>query len=178
MRTLYQASWSFRLRLILPPNGTDADVKQVLDRFFCPAMPARITNIEACFKDLSAACYASSDPASHTLAVEGYIQHTKGINLYHLDQWVPNTEWTHVGGRLIDNDDYKKYKASKEDTTVYIHQQIHGMPAIGKGGSKQKPGKVFVAPRRAHAPLRCAAPLSALSCLAQLFTELHDRHMS
>ena len=145
MGTIYRASWSFRLRLILPPNGTDANSKQVLDRIFCPAMPARITNIEARFtvSDLSAACNASSDPASHTLAVEGYIQHSKGICLHDLARWVPNTEWTAVGGQLIRNCDYKQYSASKEDTTVYIHQQIHGMPALGKGGgSKPKPGKV------------------------------------
>ena len=87
MGTIYRASWSFHLRLILPPNGTDADEKQVLDRIFCPAMPACITNIEACFtvSDLSAAWNASSDPASHTLAVEGYIQHFKGVSLYYLD---------------------------------------------------------------------------------------------
>ena len=145
MGTIYRASWSFRLRLILPPNGTDADSKQVLDRIFCPAMPARITNIEARFtvSDLSAACNASPGPASRTLVVEGYIQHSKGISLHDLARWVPNTEWTAVGGQLIRNCDYKQYSASKEDTTVYIHQQIHGMPALGKGGgSKPKPGKV------------------------------------
>jgi len=145
MGTLYRASWSFRLRIILPPNGTDADAKQVLARIFCPAMPARITNIEVRFtvSDLSAACNASPDPASCALPVEGYIQHSKGICLHDLHRWVPNTEWTAVGGQLIRYCDYKQYSASKEDTTVYIHQQIYGMPALGKGGgSKPKPGKV------------------------------------
>ena len=145
MGTLYRASWSFRLRIILPPNGTDADSKQVLDRIFCPAMPARITNIEVRFtvSDLSAACNASPDPASRALPVEGYIQHSKGICLHDLHRWVPNTEWTHVGGKLIENEDYKKYKASKEDTTVYIHKQIHGTPAICKGGRKPRADKVW-----------------------------------
>ena len=69
----YRASWSFRLRISLQPNGTNADANQFLDSIFCPAMPDRITNIEARFtvSDLSAACNASPDPASRTLVVEG-----------------------------------------------------------------------------------------------------------
>ncbi len=104
MGTPYRASCSFRLRLIRPPNGTDADVKQNLDIIFCPAMPARITNIEARFttSHLSAACNASPDSAFRTLPVEGYVQRSKGlIYLYNLDRWVPNTEWTHVSTHEI-----------------------------------------------------------------------------
>ena len=143
--TQYRASWWFRFRISLQPNGINADTKQVLDSIFCPAMPARITNIEARYTvaALSAACNASPDPESRALPVEGYIQHSKGICLFDLDRWVPNAEWTHVGGRLTDNADYKKYNDSKADTSVYIHKQIHGTPALGKGGgSKPKAGKV------------------------------------
>ena len=146
MGTPYRATWSYRLVLIFPQNGTDALALHALRNIFLQNMPERVTNIEARYtvSALSAACNASPDPKARTLAVEGYIQLSKGlICLHDLARWVPNTEWTAVGGRLIDNDDYKKYKASKEDTTVYIHQQIHGMPALGKGGgSKPKPGKV------------------------------------
>jgi hypothetical protein len=147
MGTLYRATWLYNLVLILPPNGTDEAVLQALRHVFLQAKPERVSNIEARYTvaALSAACNASPDPKDRTLPVKGYVQLVNGgrLSLHDLDRWVPNTEWAAVGGRLIDNDDYKKYKASKEDTTVYIHQQIHGMPALGKGGgSKPKPGKV------------------------------------
>jgi hypothetical protein len=143
--TLYRASWAFRFVLIMHRNGTALDALQLLRNIFLPSKPDRVTNIEARYtvSDLSAACNASSDPNARTLAVEGYIQHSKGICLQDLDRWVPNTEWTEVGEQLIRNEAYKTYTASKADTSVYIHKQIHGTPALGKGGgSKPKAGKV------------------------------------
>ena len=146
MGTLYRASWSFSLVLIMPQNGTNAHALHALRGIFLPKNPDSVLNIEARYTEfsLSAACNASSDPEARKIPVEGYIQLSKGtICLFDLHRWVPNTEWTAVGGQLIRNCDYKQYSASKEDTTVYIHQQIHGMPALGKGGgSKPKPGKV------------------------------------
>ena len=143
--TLYRASWAFRFVLIMHRNGTALDALQLLRNIFLPSKPDRVTNIEARYtvSALSAACNASPDPNARTLAVEGYIQHSKGICLHDLDRWVPNTEWTEVGEQLIRNEAYKTYTASKADIAVYIHKQIHGTPAIGKGGgSKPKAGKV------------------------------------
>ena len=146
MGTLYRATWSYSLVLIMPQNGTDAHALHALRNIFLQNKPERVTNIEARYtvSALSAACNASPDPKARTLAVEGYIQLSNGlICLYDVDRWVPNTKWTHVGGKLIENEDYKKYKASKEDTTVYIHKQIHGTPAICKGGRKPRADKVW-----------------------------------
>ena len=146
MGTLYRATWSYSLVLIMPQNGTDAHALHALRNIFLQNKPERVTNIEARYtvSALSAACNASPDPKARTLAVEGYIQLFIGlICLHDLHRWVPNTKWTHVGGKLIENEDYKKYKASKEDTTVYIHKQIHGTPAICKGGRKPRADKVW-----------------------------------
>ena len=144
--TPYRASWSFRQVLSLQQNATQAHAQHALQSIFLTAKPDKVSNIEARFtvSGLSAACNASPDPNARTLAVEGYIQLSNGlICLHDLDRWVPNTEWTHVGGRLTDNADYKNYKDSKADTSVYIHTQIHGTPALGKGGGrKPKAGKV------------------------------------
>ena len=146
MGSLYRASWSYCLVLILPPNGTDEGVLQALRSIFLQNKPARVSNIEARYtvSALLASCNASPDPRARSLSIKGYIQLSEGkICLHDLARWVPNTEWTAVGGQLIRNCDYKQYSASKEDTTVYIHQQIHGVPALGKGGgSKPKTGKV------------------------------------
>ena len=154
----YRATWSFRFGLNILQNGTGTDVEDggagvggtdvedALQNIFLQKKPDRVSNIEARYTvvALSAACNASSDPNARTLPVEGYIQLSKAkICLHDLDRWVPNAEWTPVLGRLTDNADYKKYKDSKADTSVYIHKQIHGTPALGKGGgSKPKAGKV------------------------------------
>ena len=145
MGTPYRATWSYSLDLIMPPNGTDEDVLQALRHIFLQNKPERVSNIEARYtvSALSAACNSLPDPKSRALPVQGYVQLVNGgrLSLYDVDRWVPNTEWTHVGGQLIENEDYKKYKASKEDTTVYIHKQIHGTPAICKGGRKPRADK-------------------------------------
>ena len=147
MGTPYRATWSYSLDLIMPPNGTDEDVLQALRHIFLQNKPERVSNIEARYtvSALSAACNSLPDPKSRALPVQGYVQLVNGgrLSLYDVDRWVPNTEWTHVGGKLIENEDYKKYKASKEDTTVYIHKQIHGTPAICKGGRKPRADKVW-----------------------------------
>ena len=143
--TLYRATWSFRQVLIMQQNATEAHAQHALQSIFLTAKPDKVSNIEARFtvSGLSAACNASPDPNARTLAVEGYIQLSNGmICLHDLDRWVPNTEWTHVGGRLVENADYKKYSDSKANTAVYIHQQIHGKPALSKGGRKSKADKV------------------------------------
>ena len=142
----YRATWSFRFGLNILQNGTGTDVEDALQNILLQKKPDKVSNIEARYTvvALSAACNASSDPNARTLPVEGYIQLSKAkICLHDLARWVPNAEWTPVLGRLTDNADYKKYKDSKADTSVYIHKQIHGTPALGKGGgSKPKAGKV------------------------------------
>ena len=140
----YRATWSFRFGLNILQNGTGTDVEDALQNIFLQKKPDRVSNIEARYTvaALSAACNASPDPNARTLPVEGYIQLINGrICLFDLDRWVPNAEWTPVLGRLTDNADYKKYNDSKADTSVYIHNQIHGTPALGKGG-RPKAGKV------------------------------------
>ena len=142
--TPYRATWSFRQVLSLQKNATEAHAQHAIQSIFLTAKPDKVTNIEARFtvSGLSAACNASPDPYARTLTVEGYIQLSNGlICLHDLDRWVPNTEWTPVGGHLIRNADYKKYKDSKADTAVYIHKQIHGKPALDKGG-RPKASKV------------------------------------
>ena len=136
----YRATWSFRFGLNISQNGTGTDVEDALQNIFLQKKPDRVSNIEARYTvaALSAACNASPDPNARTLPVEGYIQLINGrICLHDLARWVPNAEWTPVLGRLTDNADYKKYKDSKADTSVYIHKQIHGTPALGKGGGQQ-----------------------------------------
>ena len=140
----YRATWSFRFGLNIPQNGTGADVQHALQNVFLQKKPDKVSNIEARYTvaALSAACNASPDPNARTLPVVGYIQLINArICLFDLDRWVPNAEWTPVLGRLTDNADYKKYNDSKADTSVYIHNQIHGTPALGKGG-RPKAGKV------------------------------------
>ena len=142
----YRASWSLSLVLNMQQNLTESHVQHALQTIFLPNKPDSVTNIEVRYTAaaLSAACNASPDSEARKLHVEGYIQLSKAkISLFDLDRWVPNTDWTPVGGQLIRNPDYKKYNDSKADTSVYIHKQIHGTPALGKGGgSKPKAGKV------------------------------------
>ena len=142
----YRASWSLSLVLNMPPKKTEAHVQHAFQTIFLPKKPDSVTNIEVRYtaSALSAACNASPDPEARKLHVEGYIQLSKAkISLFDLDRWVPNTEWTPVGGQLIRNAAYKEYLASKKETSIYIHKQIHGTPALGKGGgSKPKAGKV------------------------------------
>ena len=126
-------------------NGTKAQAMLALQTVFLPRKPDSVTNIEARYtaSALSAACNASPDPEARKIPVDGYIQLSKAkISLYDLDRWVPNMEWTAVGGQLIRNEAYNKFADSKEDTAVYIHQQIHGKPALSKGGRKSKADKV------------------------------------
>jgi hypothetical protein len=80
MGSLYKASWSFSLVLILPPNGTDEGVLEALRNIFLQNKPGRVTNIEACYtvSALSEACNVSPDPKARALAVKGYIQLSEG----------------------------------------------------------------------------------------------------
>jgi hypothetical protein len=70
-----------------------------------------VTNIEGhhtvivTLSALSAACNALPDPKAQALAVKGYIQLSERKICLYLDRWVPNTESTHMGGKLIENED-------------------------------------------------------------------------
>ena len=130
------ASWSFRTRVIIPPNTTHDHVERLIENIFTRNKPDSVTNIEARFK--------KSELSTQALPLEGYIQLSRGLltTEYHLARWIPNTVWTPVGGRLAGNDDYIKYHESKQNPAEYAHIQISGMPALSKGGRKRKSDKV------------------------------------
>ena len=130
------ASWSFRTRVIIPPNTTHDNVERLLENIFTQDKPDSVTNIETRYK--------KSELSDQALPLEGYIQLSGGLKTteYHLARWIPNTEWTPVGGHLARNDDYKKYHESKQNPAEYAHIQISGMPALSKGGRKRKSDKV------------------------------------
>ena len=73
------------------------------------------------------------DSSSTELSLEGYLQHSSGINWYQLERWF-DAAWTPVGGRLSVNPDYKKFRASICELE-YSHVQIFGKPKLGTGGS-------------------------------------------
>ncbi len=129
------ASWSFRTRVIIPQNITHEYMQPLLEDIFTLEKPVHVTSIEARYK--------KSALSAPPLPVDGYIQLSGGkISEYHLARWIPNTEWTPVGGHLARNDDYKKYHESKQNPAEYAHIQISGKPALSKGGRKRKSDKV------------------------------------
>ena len=138
------ASWSFRTRVIIPPNTTHDNVERLLENIFTRDKPDSVTNIETRYK--------KSELSDQALPLEGYIQLSGGLKTteYHLARWIPNTVWTPVGGRLAGNDDYIKYHESKQNPAEYAHIQISGKPALSKGGRKRKSDKVCICQTKAH----------------------------
>ena len=133
------ASWSFRTRVIIPPNTSHENVELLLKNIFTRDKPDTVANIEVRYRKSE----LSAPAASPALPLEGYIQISRWqISEYHLARWIPNTEWSPVGGHLARNDDYKKYHESKQNPAEYAHIQISGMPALSKGGRKRKSDKV------------------------------------
>ena len=117
----YSKAWSFRTQLTMPPippgNQHSVDITtQILRTQILPARPDRVTHIEARYK--------SAESSGAVLSLEGYLQHSSGINRNQLNSWF-RAEWTPVGGRLSVNADYKAYRASMCDL-AYIHVQVHG----------------------------------------------------
>ena len=129
--TEYARSWSFSTQLTMPPippgNQHSVDITtQILRAQILPARPDRVTHIEARYK--------SAESSGAVLSLEGYLQHSSGINRNQLNSWF-RAEWTPVGGRLSVNADYKAYRASMCDL-AYIHVQVHGEPKLGTGGTR------------------------------------------
>jgi hypothetical protein len=80
----YSKAWSFRTMLTMPPiphgNQHSVDITtQIFRTQILPARPDRITHIEARYK--------SAESSGAVLSLEGYIQHSSGINRYQLDRW-------------------------------------------------------------------------------------------
>jgi len=129
--TEYARSWSFRAMLSLPPippgNQRSVDtVNRLIRDQILPARPDRVTHIEVRYK--------SAESSGAVLSLEGYLQHSSGINRYQLDRWFHAT-WTPVGGRLSINAAYKAYRASMSGLE-FIHVQVHGKPKLGTGGTR------------------------------------------
>ncbi len=125
----YPRSWSFRTILtflpIPPGNQRSVDtVNRIRDQL--PARPDWVTHIEV--------RYTLAQSSSAELSLEGYLQHSSGINRYQLDRWF-HAAWTPIGGRLSINAAYKAYRASMSDLE-YIHVQVHGKPKLGTGGTR------------------------------------------
>ncbi len=119
----YARSWSFRAMLsfrpIPPGNQRSIDtVNRLIRDQILPARPDRVTHIEVRYK--------SAESSGAVLSLEGYLQHSSGINRYQLDRWFHAT-WTLVGGRLSINAAYKAYRASMSGLE-YIHVQVHVKP--------------------------------------------------
>jgi hypothetical protein len=128
--TEYARSWSFRAILAIPPMPPGnrlsvATINNLLRKQILPARPERVTHIEARYK--------LDDSSSDELSLEGYLQHSSGINRYQLKRWIV-AEWTPVGGRLSINPEYKTFRASICGVE-YSHVQIFGTPKLGTGGT-------------------------------------------
>ena len=129
--TEYARSWSFRAMLSLPPipsgNQRSVDtVNRLIRDQILPARPDRVTHIEV--------RYTLAESSGAQLSLEGYLQHSSGINRYQLDRWFHAT-WTPVGERLSINAAYKAYRASMSGLE-FIHVQVHGEPKLGTGGTR------------------------------------------
>jgi hypothetical protein len=126
------ASWSFRTRVIIPPNTTHDYVERLLENIFTRDKPDSVTNIEARYK--------KSELSAQALPLKGYIQLSRGLltSKYHLARWIPNTEWTPVGGRLARNDDYIKYHESKKtlQSMPISNGHAHGEPEPRRAKSR------------------------------------------
>ena len=126
----YSKAWSFRAILAIPPmppgnRHSVATINNLLRKQILPARPERVTHIEARYK--------LDDSSSDELSLEGYLQHSSGINRYQLKRWF-DAEWTPVGGRLSVNPEYKTFRASICGVE-YSHVQIFGTPKLGTGGT-------------------------------------------
>jgi hypothetical protein len=109
---------------IPPGNQRSVDtVNRLIRDQTLPARPDRATHIQA--------RYTLAQSSSAELSLEGYLQHSSGINRYQLDRWF-HAAWTPVGGRLSINTAYKAYRASMSESDLeYIHIQVHGKaPAV------------------------------------------------
>ena len=131
--TEYARSWSFRAVLSIPPlppgNRPCVDtINNLLKNQILPARPERVTHIEA--------RYRLDDPSSTELSLEGYLQHSSGINRYQLQRWF-DAAWMPVGGRLSVHPDYKTFRASICDLE-YSHAQIFGSPKLGTGRTSDR----------------------------------------
>jgi hypothetical protein len=75
------------------------------------------------------------DSSSAKLSLEGYLQHSSGINQYQLQLWF-DAAWTPLSGRLSINPDYKKFRA----LICYLEYspvQLFGTPKRGTGSTSE-----------------------------------------
>ncbi len=93
-----------------------ATINSLLRKQILPARPERVTHIEARYK--------LDDSSSSELSLEGYLQHSSGINRYQLKRWfdaacqlIPSTR--RFGLQYV----------------AYSHAQIFGTPKLGTGGT-------------------------------------------
>jgi hypothetical protein len=128
----YQKTWSFSTILAIPstpPGNCSVDaIENLLRNQILPERPERVTHIEA--------RYRLHDTSATALRLDGYLQHSSGIDRHRLRRWF-DAAWTPVGGRLSVNSSYKAYRASMSDKE-YKHIQVFGTPKLGTGGTGKR----------------------------------------
>ena len=123
-----------------------ASLKQLLVSLLAQHKPSQITSIELRVPRTTInACVSNARSMSSLpdLPLEGYIQATTKINHHSLKSWIDAT-WERVGGKLNAHQPYlKDFLAPDEDTlAAYVYFQLHGEPALSKGGRPRKPPAV------------------------------------
>jgi hypothetical protein len=141
----YSKAWSFRTMLTMPPiphgNQHSVDITtQILRTQILPARPDRVAHIEARYK--------SAESSGAVLSLEGYLQHSSGINWYQLYRWFHAT-WTPVGGRLTINAAYKGYRASMSNLDSWS-------TFMSKFTASQNLAPAVLAPRPRFVNLSCS----------------------
>ena len=108
--------------------------------------PSQITSIQLRVPRTTIdACVSNARAKSRLpdLPLEGYIQASNKIDHHSLKSWIDAT-WERVGGKLHAHQPYQKdFLAPEEDTlAAYVYFQLHGEPALKKGGRPCKPSAV------------------------------------
>ena len=126
--TEYARSWAFTTMIAIRGNCRSVDAIENLRNQILPERPERVTHIEA--------RYRLHDTSATALRLDGYLQHSSGIDRHRLRRWF-DAAWTPVGGRLSVNSSYKAYRASMSDKE-YKHIQVFGTPKLGTGGTGKR----------------------------------------
>ena len=123
-----------------------ASLKQLLVSLLTQHKPSQITSIELRVpRTTMNACVLNARDKSRLpdLPLEGYIQASNKIDHHSLISWIDAT-WERVGGKLNAHQPYlKDFLAPDEDTSAaYVYFQLHGEPALKKGGRPRKASAV------------------------------------
>ena len=125
-----------------------ASVKQLLVSLLTQHKPSQITSIQLRVPRTTIyACVSNARAKSRLpdLPLEGYIhwQASNKIDHHSLKSWIDAT-WERVGGKLIAHQPYlKDFLAPDEDSlAAFVYFQLHGEPALSKGGRPRKPPAV------------------------------------